>query len=100
MAAKIPIKVDLATPGGRDIGIVMDLLRELHMRVPEAYAYLQLIGDGTALEAASTELGLVHNSDGTTGTALLDLLYAVNAAVSSITIADVNRAYQGKLVTI
>lgn len=100
MAAKLPMKVDLATPGGRDVGIVMDLLRELHMRVPEVFAYLQLIGDGTALEAATTELGLAHNGDGTTGGALLDLMYAINAAVGGVSIADVNRAYQGKLVTI
>lgn len=100
MAAKLPIKVDLLTPGGKDVGIIFDLLRELHMRVPETFAYLQLIGNGAALEAATTELGLAHNSDGTTGTALLDLMYAVNAAITGISIADINRAYQGRLISI
>lgn len=100
MAAKLPFKVDLQTPGGKNVGIVADLLQELHMRVPETYAYLQAIGNGAALEAATTELGLEHNSDGTTGTALLDLFYAINAAVSSISISDVNKAYQGDLVNV
>jgi len=100
MAAKIPMKVDLATPGGRDVGIVMDLLRELHMRVPEVYAYLQLIGNGAALEAATTELGLANNSDGTTGTALLDLFFAIDAAIGGISVADINRAYNGKMVSV
>jgi len=100
MAAKLPFKVDLLTPAGKDIGIIADLLRELHMRIPETYAYLQLIGDGTALEAATTELGLEHNADGTTGTALLDLFFAIDAAIAGISISNVNRAYQVKLVSL